>query len=128
MEDILVLILQAVIEIALELLGAADWVPLDVGGKSGEEDGCIGLSFLSLIFGAACGGILTLLHSKVLLPFAWLRVANLIVGPLVSGGISYAIAAHRKKANAAINPWNRFWYGLCYTQAFVAVRFAYGAR
>ena len=133
MEEILVLILQFLLELGLELLGSCDFFDFfptssTTRKAANETDGCIGFSFAFMLAGALCGLLVNAVHSKMLIPFAWLRIVNLCAAPLLSGGLSYYIAVRRRERAPHINPWTRFWFGFSYTLAFVVIRFAYGTR
>ena len=132
MEELLILLLQLAIELGFQLLGSCDLIDLLPFRSKFQDpidaDGCIGISFAFLLLGALCGLIVNVVHNKVLIPFAWLRIANLIAGPLLSGGISYLLAVRRSAHAPDIKPWTRFWFGFSYTLAFVVIRFAYGTR
>src|SRR5947207_2555374 len=110
MEEILVLLLQALIEFTFEMLGVSGAFPTDSCGCG---------AFLALAVGALCGWLLNLIHPKVLLPFSWLRMSNLILAPLLSGWIAIKIAEGRLEKKPNINKWNRVIWAFCYTLALV---------
>lgn len=134
MEEVIAFLFQLLLEIGLQLFGG---LGLDVGtetarrkrGKHGEtvdEDGC-GWLLLFAAVGGACGGISLLLAPNLLLPNFGLRVANLVLAPLIAGGVSYVFATfvYAPKGQSASH---HFWRGFCFALVFGIVRFAFGKR
>jgi hypothetical protein len=58
----------------------------------------------------------------MLLPYDWMRGANLMVGPLVSGYISYWVSSKRKKSDDEIKPFYHAVYAFVFTLSFVVAR------
>lgn len=129
MEEIVAVAIQVVIEVGLQLFGAIgiEWAA-DASARQDdrEESGC-GWVFVFAFIGAACGGLSLVLFPKFLLPIVELRVANLVVAPLVAGGLSYLVAKHVWAAG----PWpprHHFWRGFWFALLFGVIRFAYVHR
>ncbi len=133
-EELLALLLQIFLEIGLQLFGGLGF---DVAtettrgkrGKHGEtvdDDGC-GWLLLFAVLGGACGGLSLIFAPNLLLPNFGLRAANLVLAPLVAGGVSYAFATfvYAPKGQSASH---HFWRGLCFALLFGIVRFAFGRR
>ena len=133
MEDLLILILQAIGEFLLELLA---WGPWDWFWWFGDYrwDGQYGPSrttaaiISSLAIGAVLGWLSLFLFPAVLVKWAWLRVALLFVSPLISGLMSRTLAQRRQERCAQVDPNFHFWIGLCFSVGFVWVRFALAHR
>jgi hypothetical protein len=133
-EEIVALLLQLFLEIGLQLFGglgfdAATETTRRKRGKHGEtvdEDGCGWLLLFALV-GGACGGISLLLAPNLLLPNVGLRVANLVLAPLIAGGVSYVFATffYAPRGQSASH---HFWRGFCFALLFGIVRFAFGKR
>jgi hypothetical protein len=121
-EEILGFIIQLVIEVLVQIFGA---LGLDVASSRrgrGEEGGCGWLAVFAF-FGGVCGGLSLIPYPAPLLPNAGLRIANLIVAPLLAGGVS-ALAANLW-AGRGWNPAHHFWRGFWFAMLFGLVRFAY---
>ena len=133
MEEIVALLVQLVLEVGLQIFGSIgfDFVTESrrkhgKGGETQEHDGC-GWLFLFATFGAICGGISLIFAPNLLLPNVGLRIANLVVAPLLAGGLSYLVATFvwaPRGQSAGHHFWRGFWFAL----AFGLVRFAYAGR
>lgn len=133
MEEIVALLIQIILEVGLQLFGSIgfDWAASSTtrrkkGGEVQEEDGC-GWLMVFAILGAVCGGLSLIFAPKLLLPHVGLRVANLILAPLIAGGLSYLIAAFVWSARGQ-SPRHHFWRGFWFALLFGLVRFAYAHR
>lgn len=137
MEELIAFLLQVVLEIGLHLFGGlgadvATEATRSKRGKRGakgevvEEDGC-GWLLLFAAVGGACGGISLLLAPQLILPNFGLRFANLLVAPLIAGGVSYVFATFvwAPKGQSASH---HFWRGFCFALLFGIVRFAFARR
>ena len=133
MEEIVALLVQLVLEVGLQIFGS---IGFDFAtesrrkhGKDGEtqeHDGC-GWLVVFAVFGAICGGISLIFAPKLLLPNIGLRIANLVLAPLLAGGVSYLVATFvwaPRGQSAGHHFWRGFWFAL----AFGLVRFAYAGR
>ena len=128
MEEVLVLIVQFVVEVLVETLVYLPFdLPLSRDEKSGERKGC-GWHFLYLMMGGVVGGLSLLVAPRLLIHSAPLRVANLLVAPVVAGGLSWALAVRRRSRGAEVCPRTHFWTGFWFVLAFSSVRLAYSAR
>ena len=96
MEELLIPILQVLLELFLEFLF---YFGLDFATVSDDRRQPNGFT-MSVIFGligAGIGGLATWIHPHSVLPFAWLRVANLIIGPFIAGLLSAGIATWQER-------------------------------
>jgi hypothetical protein len=127
MEEIIVLLLQGIIECGIELLA---WLPFDLAvGGAPDRGGSWGVGVvLFLVIGAGMGALMNALTPHLLLPYPWLREANLVLAPFASGWLSWMLAKWRLKKNDRARPARSFWYAFCFTLGFVVVRFAWGVR
>jgi hypothetical protein len=131
-EEIVALIVQLVIEVGLQLFGSIgfDFATESRRARSADgtrdADGC-GWLLLFAVFGAICGGISLIFKPNLILPTLGLRIANLVVAPLLAGAISYLIAAQIWSARGA-SPWHHFWRGFWFALLFGLTRFAYAHR
>lgn len=130
MEELLIVVLQGLLELAMQLLCS---VPLSAWSWRGEPDcpesrrGCLVLALLVLA-GAGLGWLSLLVVPVCVLPWPWLRLANLVVAPVLSGLCSWWIANWRARAGAGGHPGaHALRSGLACT-AFVLVRFLWGGR
>jgi|GEM_PF-1457250 len=133
MEEILALIFQIVIEVGLQIFGSIgfDFATESRRSRSGkdtvqEQDGC-GWLFLFAVFGGICGGLSLIFKPNLILPTFALRLANLMVSPLIAGGLSYLVAVF-VWAPRGQSPRHHFWRGFFFALAFGLVRFVYAHR
>src|SRR5439155_20238091 len=83
MEELLVLILQLLFEFVLQLLfyGGLDLAAWSVSGKE-DKSGGVGfvVMFVFFLLGAGLGVLANFVHPGAFLPYAWMRIANLLAG------------------------------------------------
>jgi hypothetical protein len=118
-EEVVAALLQVFLEFFVEFLV---YVGLDIASyqtERGSTTGCLVLSLFALA-GMALGAAVNWIHPHPILPLPWLRLTNLVVGPILAGGLSAAIARWRQR-----EPWVHFWMALCFVLGYNAVRFAY---
>jgi hypothetical protein len=128
MEEVLVVAVQFVVEVLLQGLVYLPFdVPLSRDEKTGEPAGC-GWGLGYAVAGGVVGGLSLLVASHLLIHSPALRVANLFVAPLASGGLSYLVAVWRLSRGAKTFPRTHFWTAFWFVLAFGAVRLAYAAR
>ena len=125
MEEIVPIAIQVVIELAIQIFGSPSlsWA----SGNNKVDRGC-SYMFLHLFAGAAIGWVSIMVAPHYVLPYAWLRAANLIVTPLVSGTVSYWIAKSANKKGSKWDPQSHFAHGALFALMFGLVRFAFGER
>jgi hypothetical protein len=128
-EEVLILLVQFVAEVLIELLIYLPFdLPLSRDAKTGERQGC-GWLVLYLMLGGMVGGLSLLIAPRLLLHSPPLRVANLIVAPVATGGLSWSLATWRRSRGvAAACPTTHLWTGFLFVLAFGGVRLAYGGR
>lgn len=128
MEEVLVLLVQVVAEVLVDVLIYLPFdVPLSRDEKTGERRGA-GWLFVYALAGGVLGGLSLLLVPDLVLRSPALRLANLAVAPLASGGVSWGLAAWRRSRGARADPPTHFWTAFWFVLAFGAVRLAYGGR
>lgn len=98
MEELLILLLQAFGEVLFQILGSGlldlltwTWEKED----SPRSRGCT-LVLVMLVLGGLLGWLSIWLVPHTLLPWAWLRIANLVIGPAISASVSWRIASWRR--------------------------------
>ena len=128
MEEVLIVLVQFVAEVLFEVL---IYLPFDLPWRrdaaTGERTGVgwlVGYAFA----GGAVGGISLLVAPRLLIHSVPLRLANLVVAPVVAGGLSWALAAWRRSRGAATSPRTHLWTAFWFVLAFSGVRLAYAAR
>lgn len=125
MEEILVVAFQLFFEFFIQIIGSG---LLDAVGRATTntktEDGCV-IFGLHIVFGGGLGWISTLIAPKLFLPYFGLRLANLILAPLISGLISYLFAKWAKPNGDGTGP---FWHGCLFALMFGLARFAFAER
>lgn len=130
MEEILVLILQCVAELLLQALGsgALDFMTWSWdGGDSGVSRGCL-LGILLFVAGGILGGLSLLVLTHHLLPYGWMRMANLVMGPACSGWASWFLVRWRKSRYSDADPGSHGLGAALACLGFVLVRFTWGIR
>ena len=80
-----------------------------------------------VIFGAVAGGISVWVAPHLYLDAKWLRIANLIVTPLVAGCVMAAIGAWRRRHEKEVIRLETFTYGYCFALAMGIVRSIWGS-
>lgn len=124
MEEILILVVGWLLEFLAELLF---YWPCDWLSRQFERDDRPKY-FLWALAGAALGGISIALLPGSLLHNSGLRIANLVVAPVVSGFIA---GAKEGKPDRAGNQWDsreRFWCAFWLTLGLVVIRFVAAKR
>lgn len=130
MEEVAALVIQLVVEVGLQLFGSIgfDFLTESRRVRSDEDrDGGRGWLLVFAVFGGVCGGLSLVVRPDLILPTFPLRAANLLISPLVAGGLSYLVAAHVWAPRGA-SAWHHFWRGFWFALAFGLVRFAYAHR
>jgi hypothetical protein len=106
MEELLILLLQVFGEVLFQILGSG---LLDLLTWSWEREdsprsrGCA-IALVLFIVGGLLGWLSLLLVPHSLLPWGWLRMANLVIGPVASGWMSYRIAQWRQRRGYETSP------------------------
>ena len=125
MEEILVLIVQFIIEVLLEFVVYLPFdLPLDRNRKTGARTGP-GRIGIYILIGGVLGGLSVLIAPKFFIHSSAMRVVNLLVAPLVSGGLSYGLATWRRSRGAQTAPWTHLWTAFWFVLAFAAVRLVF---
>ncbi len=122
MEEVLVVVLQGLLEFGVEF---AIYMGFDLATDRDERSGRTGciLMFFFLVGGGILGALANLVHPKAMLPFAWMRITNLIVGPFAAAGLSWLVANLRERKHH--DPRLHFWLAFVFVLGFDIVRFAY---
>lgn len=119
MEEVVAVLLQVFLEVFLEMLV---YFGLDVASlkdEKGRTHGCVLLGSFTLA-GVVLGAVVNWVHPHPVIPLPWLRVVNLIVGPILAGGLSVLVARWRQR-----DPMLHFWMAFCFVLGYDLVRFAY---
>ena len=124
MEELLIPLLQVFIEIFLEFLIYFGLDVATVRDDRGQLNG-FSLSVIFAVIGGLLGGLATWIHPHTVLPFAWLRIANLIVGPLVAGLLSAWIASWRQRRGRQRDPVLHFFMAFSFVLGYNLVRLAF---
>lgn len=122
-EEIIAVIVQLVLEVGLQVLVSGGIEAASAVSKKGSG-GCGWLIGHGLI-GGFCGWLSTLLFPHLMLPYPWLRVANLIVAPFIAGILTAVLDQWFNKGRDGSTA---FWHGFTFALLFNLARFAFGAR
>lgn len=131
MEDLLIVILQALGEILFEMFAWWPWDYVWWWGPWDREDRTspgVVAALASLAMGAALGWLSLFIFPAVMVKWAWLRIVLLFVSPAASGLMAFHFAQRRHKQFEYVDPVFHFWIGLCFSIGFVWVRFALAHR
>ena len=74
------------------------------------------------------GGLSLWLMPHCLLPWAWLRIANVVLGPLSFGWISWIFATWRAERHRDVVPWHHAVGAVAACLGWVLVRFTRSIR
>lgn len=131
MEEILVVILQVIFELALQVLAELPW-DLFVGSResaSPRETGPGLWVVLSLVAGGAVGGISLLIFPETLIHWSDARMANLLVAPALTGCVAFAFSRSTiGPTGKPSHPRLRGVCAACFTLAVALIRFTYATR
>lgn len=128
MEDLIALILQFLFELLLEVLIN---IPFDLPSKKRNTPERTSISlvcFCWFLTGGAIGWLSLLIFQHTFITIPVLRIANLILAPLLSASLSKYIATRRAEINGYIVPRNHYWQAFWFTLAFTMVRFVYATH
>ncbi|MDB5345819.1 MAG: hypothetical protein JWP89_4196 [Schlesneria sp.] len=121
MEEILFFLLQIVIEIAIE--GVAYLLTSKSIAKRQSQTGAgVGATVAYAVIGGILGGVSALIYSHVLLPQAWMRIANLLITPVLFGGLAMCLPGPTASTNT-----RRFWNAYFLAVFFAASRLMFAA-
>ena len=131
MEDLLILILQALAEFLFELFAWWPWDWCWYWGPWNRDDRLSPnwtAALLSLGMGGLLGWASLYVFPAVLVKWAWLRVSLLFISPVASGLMAREMASWRQEKDNFIQPNVHFWIGLTFSIGFVWMRFAFAHR
>ena len=124
MEDLLAKFLRVLVELVFQVIGTFWNRPSTLRERSATET-AIHAAGAWLFGGIVAGAAWAYALPDFILPNTMLRMGNLVVGPMLSGGVGYFIARHRAKANPNIRPNNHFWYLFLFALGLVTTRYAF---
>jgi hypothetical protein len=122
-EEVLAVIFQVAFEIGFQVL-ISGGVDLAAAASRRTPSGC-GWAVTHAVVGGLCGWLSALMVPHLVLPYTWLRIANLVVGPLVAGGLTLLVDRWLRRGAGGATP---FWHGFGFALAFGLARFAFAAR
>jgi hypothetical protein len=127
-EEVLVVLIQFIAEVLFEVLIYIPFdLPLRRDAKTGERSGP-GWLALYVLAGGAVGGLSLLVAPHLVIHTVPLRLANLVVAPVVAGALSWWLADVRRSQGAATEPMTHLWTAFWFVLAYSSVRLAYAAR
>ncbi|MFL5328284.1 MAG: hypothetical protein ACJ8C4_05170 [Gemmataceae bacterium] len=122
MEEILVLIIQIIFEVAFESMF---FIPFDLQTsrheKTGEPYGCLWYFMMALV-GGGLGGLSSFFVPHFVLHSSAMRAANFFLAPLFAAGVAFAFSSWRKGGGAKTHPPIHAISAFCFVLAFAAVR------
>jgi hypothetical protein len=83
-------------------------------------------AFGYIIFGVAAGGLSLWLVPALFISSQWLRIANLILTPVVAGLLMDRLGAWREKKDQETIRLDTFSYGFLFALSMALVRFTWG--
>ena len=75
------------------------------------------------VFGAVVGGLSLLVFPDFLMAAKGLRMANVVLSPIVAGLSMAALGKWRERRGQAVLRIDKFWYGYLFALAFGLIRF-----
>jgi hypothetical protein len=127
MEEALILVIQGIFELFLQML-AYSGLEWSVWGRDRDDDLGCSYVFVFLILGMLFGGLMNWIHPRLITPWPAVRVAGIIVWPIVFGAMSWLIADYRRKRGTNIHPKTHFITAFCFVLGFDLIRFVFGTR
>jgi hypothetical protein len=125
-EELIVYVLQFILEFLFEVLAN---LPFELPRRrNGSSYTVAAQCFWLFLLGAAVAWVSLWIHRHTVFTFPSLRIANVILAPIVSGYISRAYNRLRTLRNDAVPLQDRFWQGFSFTLGLVLIRFAYATR
>ena len=125
MEEAVAILFQVFFELIIQFFGSPGiwWAT----GNEKVDKGCAYI-FLHACAGGFLGWVSTLIAPQLVIPFVWMRYANLLIAPLASGAISYGFAVWAKSRGNNWDPQSHFLHGVLFAFMFGAARFAFGVH
>ncbi len=124
MEELIIIVIQFVVEVVGQALVQIPFDCITRNPKKPEEDS-LWRYVLFLSGGSAVGWGSVGILPRTMLHLSGLRIANLVLAPMVAAAVARLIASSRSKRNPFIEPkvhgWSAFWF----TLGLAAIRFAY---
>lgn len=121
MEEVIAVLIQLILEIAFQVFVSGG---VDLATSRRDHSGCGWLAGHGLL-GCVCGWLSTLLFPRLMLPFLWLRIVNMVATPFLAGGLTLLLD---RQWNRGRDGANAFWHGFTFALLFGLARFAFGAR
>ncbi len=134
MEELLLVIVSALLEIVAEILAFAPWdlllwvVERRRGSGGGFERPAVVASVLGVLLGAVTGIFSLQIFPRTMLHHPWLRVANRAVAPFASAWLARAVASRRASRGTAVSPRLHVAFSFALTLGLVLVRFVHAVR
>lgn len=116
------LLLQAFFELIAELIGRSVKEPF----RRPKPVNPWFAAFGYIIFGVAAGGLSLWLVPALFISSQWLRIANLILTPVVAGLLMDRLGAWREKKDQETIRLDTFSYGFLFALSMALVRFTWG--
>lgn len=115
-------VLQAVFELIAELIGRSVKEPFRRPKPINPWFAAVGY----IIFGIAAGALSLWLLPALFITSPWLRIANLILTPVVAGLLMERLGAWRERKDQETIRLDTFAYGFLFALSMALVRFAWG--
>ena len=114
MDEILFFLLQIVIEVAIE--GVAYSLTSRSIAKKRQSGTGVGVTVVYAIVGGLLGGVSALVYSHVLLPRQWMRITNLLVTPVLFGGLAMWLPKPHASTEGR-QFWNAYFFAIFFAAA-----------
>src|SRR5262245_15617104 len=121
MGELLWFLAEFVLELVFELTSDAIWRPFGEPRPGGR--GVLALIALTVV-GALCGWGSVSIVRDAFIQDPGLRWANLVVTPVLAGGVMALLGNRRRRREQPTTPLDRFGTGALFALAFVAARLA----
>ena len=125
MEELVGLLIQLLFEVVLPVLGS---IPVDRSlnrrGRNQEST----FLFVNAAAGVLVGLLSLVIYPHLLLPQPWMRIAALIVNPLLSGGLAVLVGGLVLPSHHQVSRSSRFWHAALFAFLIGSLRFLFADR
>jgi hypothetical protein len=125
MGEILMMLILFIAESVLELVLCIplDYLTYKYEKKKGKGEDILFYLAFSVIFGAIFGVASVMFFPHALIPWGWMRIANLIIAPCLVGFAYGAIAILYTKKKEYVFPKTHFWSAFIFVLCIMLIRF-----
>jgi len=134
MEELLIAIICALGEVCLEIIAYLPWDSLlCLAERKKGRDGQYEWPLLTMVaigafLGLLSGAFSVHVAAHTMLPYAWMRIGNIVAAPVVAARLARWAAKRRVARGLASSPRHHFAFAYSFTLILVLVRFVQAIR